>query len=629
MDTGLYRLTLDDGGSHHSSSTYQSQLVEAARKRIDDEIAQLKQTIHILSRRRNGLAPANGLPAELLADIFTRNASAYDARLGEQDDLSWARVSHVCRYWRNAALETPRMWTRITVKSEPWTRLLLERTKNLPLVAHFDVPVDSSHPRMSGFRLLAMNSPRLRELTISFSNARTTLGTKYMVWDALAHPAPLLESFVIQTPFLDNVNGVLNNVPAHAPAGVFDGQFHSLWRVELHQCSWCWSTSLFCNTVTHLVLDGRCVSSQTPIHQIFSALDCMPMLEELELIHVTPPVPWDFDPRTINEPLVYLSRLSCLRIDELTLNCAAILFTISIPADTKLVLFCQPFMRCDEIRAIGAALTAKFDPQSTAEHRMLQSLSIETNATDTLQLNFWTDVLSLDELREASVGEALLQLNVEWEGMVVNTLLTTLMDACNTLPLSTVRAMYISDSFPLSVTAWLDMFGCPLRGLTELWVTGHSATHLPQALLKYACLRCHFDEVHGSTPEQEAMPHGKQPVLFPALDVLTLEEVDFSVDVQPGTNKTLWHLFEEVLNLRQEAGGCRRLSFIKCRNLVGDQIYDLSGRAEVTWDGEYLDFDLDEYYTSSSEEDYEEFYEREKDKEGPDKEHGGGEKDDD
>ena len=61
----------------------------------------------------------NHLPPEVLGGIFVY-ANTYDLALRDhelENDFNWKALkpSHVCRYWRRTALNTPRMWTEITV----------------------------------------------------------------------------------------------------------------------------------------------------------------------------------------------------------------------------------------------------------------------------------------------------------------------------------------------------------------------------------------------------------------------------------------------------------------------------------------------------------------------------------
>lgn len=97
------------------------------------------------------------LPPELLAHIFLLGTAQYDPLEDEdeydddddEDDegpLFEVLVSHVCRLWRDIALNTPALWTRIDFDDEitPYemSQVYLERSKNAPLDISIDVTKD-------------------------------------------------------------------------------------------------------------------------------------------------------------------------------------------------------------------------------------------------------------------------------------------------------------------------------------------------------------------------------------------------------------------------------------------------------------------------------------------------------
>ncbi|KAH9959020.1 hypothetical protein BC827DRAFT_1090255, partial [Russula dissimulans] len=70
----------------------------------------LEDTLRTLKSHRNTLAPISRLPPEALAAIFSFVSSS---ALDESGHLRWIRVTHVCRQWRQIALNYPRFWSNI------------------------------------------------------------------------------------------------------------------------------------------------------------------------------------------------------------------------------------------------------------------------------------------------------------------------------------------------------------------------------------------------------------------------------------------------------------------------------------------------------------------------------------
>ncbi|KAI0252264.1 hypothetical protein BJV78DRAFT_1124881, partial [Lactifluus subvellereus] len=71
--------------------------------------------LHILTllTRRNALAPISLLPSELLAQIFHFHALD-EPSWSNRKSFGWMKVTHVCRYWRQVALEDSSLWARFS-----------------------------------------------------------------------------------------------------------------------------------------------------------------------------------------------------------------------------------------------------------------------------------------------------------------------------------------------------------------------------------------------------------------------------------------------------------------------------------------------------------------------------------
>lgn len=101
-----------------------------------------------LSQRthHNSLSPiCNAFPSELLAEVFAylsisekpgeRHIIESHMLSATREILGWIKVTHVCRHWRNVALDYPSLWGHISYNIGPeWTRLMMERVKAAPII---------------------------------------------------------------------------------------------------------------------------------------------------------------------------------------------------------------------------------------------------------------------------------------------------------------------------------------------------------------------------------------------------------------------------------------------------------------------------------------------------------------
>lgn len=99
---------------------------DAARSRIDQEIAHLFERTRKLQSERNELAPISKLPPEIFGTIFSF-VSAGRSRL-----FPCYYFTHVSRSWRSMALGMPTLW-RILPRNVQWANFMLERSKGTDL----------------------------------------------------------------------------------------------------------------------------------------------------------------------------------------------------------------------------------------------------------------------------------------------------------------------------------------------------------------------------------------------------------------------------------------------------------------------------------------------------------------
>lgn len=102
-----------------SSQVKQQDVIANARTALENQIETHAKQIIELKGRINGLALTARLPPEILSEIFTIVATdLYHSRrwghYGLAHAYKWISLTHVCRAWREIALNTPRLWSRIS-----------------------------------------------------------------------------------------------------------------------------------------------------------------------------------------------------------------------------------------------------------------------------------------------------------------------------------------------------------------------------------------------------------------------------------------------------------------------------------------------------------------------------------
>lgn len=202
------------------------------RQAIDDRIKELEELTRALQVRRNALVPISRLPPETLAVIFSfLSPPACDEELGY---LSWLHVTHVCRQWRDIALDYPHLWSHIdfTNLTPDGVTEILARAKMAPL--HLEMKATYwGTPNWDVFaRQLETQISHTRRLCIAGEFHQAVL-------EQLLSPAPILEFFSLS----DSSRSFGLSHPI-IPVTLFDGVAPRLTSLELDSCDISWKSPL-------------------------------------------------------------------------------------------------------------------------------------------------------------------------------------------------------------------------------------------------------------------------------------------------------------------------------------------------------------------------------------------------
>jgi hypothetical protein len=168
------------------------------RQIIDQVINTLDESTKALKSRHNELSPISCLPSDVLAAIFSfLSVFSWDEGYGI---FALIYVTHVCRRWREIALNHPPFWSRIDITELTPVGMaeILARVKMAPLHLEADtIEWETEHLETLGTYLYTHIS-HTRDLKIRGYLPATVV-------DRLVSPAPILKSLSLSESNTSNV----------------------------------------------------------------------------------------------------------------------------------------------------------------------------------------------------------------------------------------------------------------------------------------------------------------------------------------------------------------------------------------------------------------------------------------
>ncbi|KAI0264915.1 hypothetical protein BC834DRAFT_238340 [Gloeopeniophorella convolvens] len=257
---------------------------------IEKEVDEVRLRLSSVHTRLNGLSPISLLPPELLSRIFHILRDNWKS-LVIFKLLGWVAVTHVCRQWRQVALEDASLWTEIGSPfyfNHNWFLEMLTRSKR----AKIDITTPSK-PSPETLLTLSHHFSRIR--TLSLHNfGETFYNAKQQKF--LGSEAPVLEEFVMTPMDPMMAGGYFISAADSLPPGykLFDGQAPKLRKMQLSCFPIPWKYLPKC-TLTHLQVSGGpglayCNSDEglDPLANVLT--DTAPTLEMLSLDGCLPPL---------------------------------------------------------------------------------------------------------------------------------------------------------------------------------------------------------------------------------------------------------------------------------------------------------------------------------------------------
>ena len=133
----------------------------AALSTLDKGVDAARQFLCSLLTRHNTLVPISVLPDEILSRVFHFLVLEAPPLSGRP----WIRITHVCRRWRQVAIDDSSLWARIwgIPTNTKWMSEMLARAKNVPLEIEFD-DVGMSSP--GALPMIVQHLSHTRELSL-------------------------------------------------------------------------------------------------------------------------------------------------------------------------------------------------------------------------------------------------------------------------------------------------------------------------------------------------------------------------------------------------------------------------------------------------------------------------------
>jgi hypothetical protein len=292
-------------------------------------LSQDPHRVRSLKSYRNSLAPVSRLPHVLLTDIFIliHRSERINVKFSLRSPPS-LHISHVCRAWRDAALQCPLLWTNILFSPPEWTAVMLERCRNVPL--RVEVPIQhlnlANHTFVSSVRLALSHMYHIRYLCIILFDRFRDLGD--LLSPFLTGSPDILEELILSSVsvFPNFTYPSMENAPC-------------LRSLELNFCHINWQLFSSVGNLTSLVLKDIPMASRPSIENILSVLHTMTKLEKLSLIHAIsefPPSIRTLPPDDI-APLK-LQNLIYLSFTGFVLDCANLMRYLYLPRCRRVTL---------------------------------------------------------------------------------------------------------------------------------------------------------------------------------------------------------------------------------------------------------------------------------------------------
>ncbi|KAF5315634.1 hypothetical protein D9611_004973 [Ephemerocybe angulata] len=542
-----------------------------SREQLGQRMRVMESDLLKVRTKYNSLAKINTLPAEIMSSIFLMVMASLKGlnpparwqggrlvgRIGP--DISWINVTHVCRHWREVALDCATLWSTLLFCTPELTEAMTIRSKNAPLSFKFDCYDNRFNDVVS--RILSQPQ-RLRSVEIS----------------GLLHPA-LLDKSSRSAPFLERlVLTPLTSLPKILlPTNFLQGGAVCLKHLELqhfHIPSW---EQLPLGPHLTLLELKLTTSGKRPSAQPFlESLQAMPLLQHLSLFDFLPEgdYPKHFSDDSEPPPL---PDLRALELSDTSAAITGFFATLTVPQTAKVAVYLTDTDPEIEISPLSQLLVNLRKGWKGLEEGV-QRLILEEEYLQKFDIH--EEYLQLQLYRKRSI-------EVKSNEYIRPDLLINLRSDHDLHPhavFSTIAAqldlsqlMFLSvlfESYILTPETWISAFGA-LEGLKSITVGHTVALSLIEALGEDPAF-----QADGSVQPNSTLlpPH------FPNLSNITFCSVDFGLQTN-NPSAFISYIQQTITVFRRKIYPCIALEISTCSNFRQEHLEQLEGMGiEVDWD---------------------------------------------
>ncbi|KAK7691382.1 hypothetical protein QCA50_004781 [Cerrena zonata] len=308
-----------------------------ARKRIQDRIEEAIKALRTLGASQNELAPFHVLADELLTDIFlyvraVESETSYTHRTSRR----WMRLSWVCRRWRNVALRSQLLWSKVEASNIELAEMFLQRSGTAP--ASFQLspmfgPIESERTRRY-IDMIAQHANHIAELDIAMHDPDVM---KVFIDEIGSFSYSRLLKLSLLLPDKQIIANPLPEVRFYR-----SGLDVYLREFKLHRISFPW-TPFSGTQLRRLILQNpdNHTCSCPSASEFVDVLEGCPQLEAIRLHWQGPTLSPHLDMYPEPSRTVKLDRLRNIGIFNEPLVIAYILAHLDFPSSTKIELFCE------------------------------------------------------------------------------------------------------------------------------------------------------------------------------------------------------------------------------------------------------------------------------------------------
>jgi hypothetical protein len=532
---------------------------------VDKGIDATRQFLCSLLARRNTLVPISVLPPEILSRVF-------HLLVIEEPPLSenpWIRVTHVCRRWRQVAIDDSSLWARIRgiPTNAEWISEMLARAKNAPLEIELN-DVGRSSPET-----LFMVAPHLshtRQLRLHGLSKYHSGGIQAI----FSREAPALEHLELtanRTSYSGNVT-----FPDIGGKMLFKGRAPRLRTFSLYQVTTPLSI-VPCGQLTKLKIASSYEDIVPPVdlNELIDLLVNCPSLEILALESCGSCLP--SQPECPQGRTIHLPHLSRLRVRGSTSHIMNMLKMLKLPSSTTLHLDCiSGPTRINSDYLLLPFILAQFQGPASVEFKSL-TVTIQRQMPSSLNITASTFPSTLrnrqSQIFEGDiVGNPELVLSFDKLSRPVHST-DLLKHACKMLPISNLEYISMSATHSIDIN-WAELFGC-CTNVTTMQAIGNGTSSLVQALTAPTVTNAgsskdgwkwNYDNRESAVLQLASTAAHAHTAIFPNLEFLELTELDFF----GGNHGIPFDVFERGLQQRMEVSGAplKFLRMIGCEILT-------------------------------------------------------------